>query len=165
MDWFGSWVALKGKLITVASMAVAVIVAMATIQSTQASIDYWLQKPETLVPGLNQITVYCRNGGGMDGDFNLVVKFTNATFSKQTPLPYTFVDDSTVKLKFVLHKGDSNQQTIYFDIANQTQSVLISVSLEKASFVEFIKANALFPTSLPYTLDNELRLFNCTNPQ
>jgi len=57
---------------------VALIVALATIQSTQASIDYWLQKPDTLVPGLNHITVYCRNGGGMDGDFNLVIKLTGA---------------------------------------------------------------------------------------
>ncbi len=154
----------KGAILTVLSVVVGLIVAMATIQSTQASIDYWLQKPNTLMPGLNSITVYCRNGGGMDGDFNLIVKFTNATFSQQTDLPYTLVDNSTVKIKFVLHQGDSNEKTIYFDV-NQTQGFSISVSLEKASYTEFIKANALFPTNVPYLWNVELQCFSCTNPQ
>jgi hypothetical protein len=154
----------KGAFLTVLSVVVGLIVAMATIQSTQASIDYWLQKPETIIPGLNHISVYCRNGGGMDGDFNLVIKFTNATFSKQTELPYTPVDNSTVKIKFVLHKGDSNDRTIYFNV-NQAQGFSISVSLEKASYTEFIKANALFPTQVPYLWNAELQVYNCTTPQ
>jgi hypothetical protein len=154
----------KGAFLTAISVIVALIVAMATIQSTQASIDYWLQKPDTLSPGLNSIIVHCKNGGGMDGDFNLVIKFTNATFSRQTELPYTVVDDATVKLKFVLHKGDSNEKVLYF-IANESESISISVSLESASFIEFIKANALFPTHLPYQWNPELRVYNCTNPQ
>ena len=49
------------------SVAVALIVAMATIQSTQASIDFWLQKPTSFQAGFNSITVHCKNGGGMDG--------------------------------------------------------------------------------------------------
>jgi hypothetical protein len=154
----------KGAFLTAISVIVALIVAMATIQSTQASIDYWLQKPDSLSPGLNSITVHCKNGGGMDGDFNLVIKFTNATFSKQTELPYTAVDDSTVKLKFVLHKGDSKEKTLCF-VANNSGSISISVSLESASFIEFIKANALFPTQLPYQWNPELQVYNCTNPE
>jgi hypothetical protein len=154
----------RGALLTIVSVVVALIVAMATIQSTQASIDYWLQKPETIVPGLNHITVYCKNGGGMDGDFNLVIKFFNATFSKQTDLPYNQVDNSTVKLKFVLHKEDSREKTICF-LTNQTTGVSISVSLEKINLVQFIKANALFPTELNYQWNNENQIYDYVYPQ
>ena len=154
----------KGALLTVVSVIVGLIVAMATIQSTQASIDYWLQKPDTLTAGLNHITVYARNGGGMDGYFYLTIKFTNASFSSQTEMPYTKVDDSTVQIKYVLHKGDSNEKTIYFT-ANQTEDFTISVSLQKASYIEFIKANALYPTQLTYQWNAESQVYNCTNQQ
>ena len=159
MDDLGSK---KGALVTVVSVAVALIVAMATIQSTQASIDFWLQKPTSFQAGLNSITVHCKNGGGMDGDFNLLVKFTNATISAQTEMPYMRVDDSTVSLgKFVVHKEDTKEQTIWFYV-NQTESFSVSVSLEKASLVEFIKANALFPTQLQYQWNESCQVYNCT---
>jgi hypothetical protein len=159
------WVGSKtGAFITVVSALVALVVALATIQSTQASIDFWIQKPDTLVPGLNHITVYCKNGGGMDGDFYLVIKLGNATFSKQTELPYTSVDESTVKIKFILHKEDASEKTIYFTV-NQTEDASISVSLEKASLIEFIKANALYPTQLEYQWDPQSHFFNCTDSQ
>jgi hypothetical protein len=153
-----------GAFLTVLSVVVGLIVAMATIQSTQASIDYWLQKPDSLTAGLNHITVYARNGGGMDGDFNLTIEFVNATFSTQTEMPYTKIDDSTVQVKYVLHKGDSNQKTICFT-TNQTQDITISVSLQKTSLIEFIKANALFPTQLTYQWNAESKVYNCINPQ
>jgi hypothetical protein len=73
------------------------------------------------------------------------------------------VDDSTVKVKFVLHKGDSNEKTIYFTVS-QTD-VAISVSLEKDSLMEFIKANALFPTQLPYQWNATSQVYFCSNPQ
>jgi hypothetical protein len=153
-----------GAFLTVISVIVGLIVAMATIQSTQASIDYWLEQTNTPTPGLNQIIVHCRNGGGMDGDFNLVVKFTNATFSTQTQLPYTQVDSSTVKIKFVLHKGDSANKTLFF-AANGSEPFSISVSLQSVSLLEFIKANALFPTQLPYQWNATAQNYVCTNPQ
>ena len=154
----------KGAFLTIVSVIVGLIVAMATIQSTQASIDFWLQKPDTVMPGLNHITVYCKNGGGMDGDFYLTIKFTNASFSTQTEMPYTKVDDSTVQIKYVLHKGDSNEKTIYFT-TNQTGDITISVSLQKASLIEFIKANALYPTQLTYRWNAQTQTYNCTNQQ
>ncbi|MFA5366086.1 MAG: hypothetical protein WC325_12965 [Candidatus Bathyarchaeia archaeon] len=154
----------KSTLITLISVAVVVILAMATIQSTQASIDFWLEKPDTLVKGVNHITVYCENGGGMDGDFYLTITFTNAVFSTQTELPYTKVDDSTVKVKFVLHPDDSNQKTIYFFV-NETAEVSIKLSLEKASLIQFLKPNDLFPTQLTYQWNEETQVFNCTKAQ
>lgn len=153
-----------GAFLTVISVIVALFVAMATIQSTQASVDYWLEQPSMIVPGLNQVTVHCRNGGGMDGDFNIVVKFTNATFSDQTQLPYTQIDDSTVKIKFVLHKGDSDNQTVDF-VVNGSEPFSISVSLQSLSLIEFIKANALFPTQLPYQWNATAQNYALINPQ
>jgi hypothetical protein len=150
----------KGALITIVSMIVAVIVAMATIQSTQASIDYWLQKPETITQGLNHITVYCRNGGGMDGDFNLVITFTNTSFTNQTDKPYTKVDNSTLKLMFVLHKGDSQEKTVYFNV-NNASGFSVKISLERTNFLQllFLKENKLFPTQLAYTWCGEVGNF------
>ncbi len=145
-------------------MAVAFIVALATIQSTQASIDYWLEKPEALVQGVNHITVYCKNGGGMDGDFYLIVTFTNASFSTQTERPYVKVDDSTVKIKFVLHKGDAKEKTITFT-TNQTCPVNIKLTLERTSLIQFLKPNELYPTQLTYTYNKENQTYNLTNAQ
>ncbi len=154
----------KGAILTVISALVALIVAMATIQSTQASIDFWLQKPDSLTPGLNSITLYCKNGGGMDGDFYLTVKFINAAFSTQTNMPYTQVDESTVKVKFVLHKDDSSEKTLYFT-TNQTDPVTIQLTLERTTLLQFLKANDLYPTHLTYTWNPQLQVYNCTNSQ
>ncbi len=155
----------KGKLITLVSMVVAVIVALATIQSTQASIDYYFEKPDTFVKGLNKITVYCKNGGGMDGDFNLVLSFNNASFSHQTDLPYSQVDNSTVKLKFVLHKGDVNQRTVYF-IVDEVAGFSVKVTLERTNFLQFLflKANDVFPTELKYRWNDENGNYTYLNP-
>jgi thiamine pyrophosphokinase len=145
-------------------MVVAIIVALATIQSTQASIDFWLEKPATLVRGVNHITVYCRNGGGMDGDFNLVVTFTNASFSSQTEMPYSQVDNSTVKLKFVLHKGDSGEKIVYFSV-EETAGFSVKATLERTNFLQFLflKANDIFPTELRYQWNAENSSYNYVN--
>lgn len=100
----------------------------------------------------------------MDGDFNILLKFENASFSKQTQMPYSYVDDTTVKIKYVLHKGDSVEKTIFFN-ASQIQGFSITISLEKTNFIEFIKANALFPTQVSYLWDPVLQSFNCTTAE
>jgi hypothetical protein len=155
----------KGKLITLASMVVAIIVAMATIQSTQASIDYYFEKPDTFAQGLNHVTVYCKNGGGMDGDFNLIVTFTNASFSSQTDQPYTKVDNSTLKLKFVLHKGDASQKTVYFSVGD-VAGFSVKLTLERSDFLGylFLKANDMFPTQLPFRWNAENGNFTYVTP-
>jgi hypothetical protein len=87
----------------------------------------------------------------MDGDFNLVVTFTNASFSSQTEMPYSQVDNSTVKLKFVLHKGDSGEKTVFFFVEDAA-GFSVKVTLERTNFLQFLflKANDLFPTELRY---------------
>jgi hypothetical protein len=154
----------KGALLTAIIVIVALIVAMATIQSTQASIDYWFEQPATLTAGLNHVSVYCRNGGGSDSDFYLAVKFGNAAFSSQKEMPYTKMDDATVKIKFVLHKEDSSQRTIYFT-TNTTDSVTITLTLQSINPLQFLKANDLYPTQLTYQRNTESQVYNCTNLQ
>ncbi len=154
----------KGAFLTIVSVIVALIVAMATIQSTQASIDYWLQQQESYTLGINQITVYCKNGGGMDGDFNIVLKLNNATFSKQTQMPYTIVDDSTVKIKFVLHEGDSIEKTIFLNSTTE-QDFRINIDLERTSLIQFLKPNAMYPTQISYRWNELFQTYNCTDMQ
>jgi hypothetical protein len=100
----------------------------------------------------------------MDGDFNLVVKFTNVTFSTQTESPYSQVDDSTIKIKSALHKGDSNQKDLFF-VVNGTEQFFVNVSLESRRGIQFIKANALFPTELPYKWNATSQVYICCDPQ
>ena len=100
----------------------------------------------------------------MDGDFNLIVKFTNATFSTQSELPFTKVDSSTVKIKFILHKGDSDSQVVDF-VVNGSEPFSIGLSLQSLSLLEFIKANALFPTQLRYQWNATAQNYVCTDPQ
>lgn len=155
----------KGLIITVVGVMVAIIVGVATIESTEASIDYYLEKPDTLMRGVDHVTAYCENGGGMDGDFNLVVTFTNATFSHQTAFPYEQVGNSTVKFGFVLHKGESNLKVIYLSPDNATTEFSIKLTLERTdinSFL-FLKANAMYPTQLSYKWNETNNCFNCVN--
>ena len=156
--------ALKGKLLTLVSLVVAVIVALATIQSTQASIDYWFEKPSTMANGLNHVIVYCKNGGGMDGDFYLTVTFSNSSFSSRTDMPYTRVDDSTVRLKFILHKGDSGQRSVYF-FTEETAEFSLRLTLQRSDFLQylFLKANSLFPTELKYQWNSGNGTFDFVN--
>ena len=85
------------------------------VQSNQASIDYWLGNSGSSFvqsfPVYNYstpvISANCKNDGGMDGDFNLIISFTNATFSHQTEQPYSQTNNTSVVMRYILHKGDS----------------------------------------------------------
>jgi len=148
---------LKMKYIALAALVISIIGLWWGIDSTQASIDYWLQKPPTLTAGENSITMYCKNGGQADGSFNLVLHFVNASFSNQTTMPYTVVDNSTMKCGFTLHKDESNQKKVYFTIHENVTSLSIELSLEKRS--TFLKQNRMYPTALEYKWDEEKGVF------
>ncbi len=152
--------ALRNKLLALVSFAVALLVATATILSTQASIDFWFERPNSFSPGLNHITVFCENGGGMDGDFFLKATFVNASISSQTDMPFARVNDSTVRLQFVLHKDDSKQRTIYFDI-DDAEGFSAVLTLERTGFLQylFLKSNPMFPTELTYEWNSQNSTF------
>ena len=156
------------KVIAVLSVVVAIIVAIATIASVQASVDYWLDNPNTLhfVKGVNSISAHCKNGGGMDGDFSLVVTFVNVTFSNQTALPYLQVDNSTVKFRFLLHKGESSERNVYFAVDNATTEFSLTLTLEKTDPIFgflFLKPNGMYPMQLSYQWNESSKSFDYVN--
>jgi hypothetical protein len=146
--------------IAVAGVIVAILSLVVTILVFRASVDYWLQSG-TFVKGSNTVVLNCENGGGMDGDFNLVLTLTNVTFSNQTAMPYTQVDNSTVEFRFVLHKGDSSFKAVSF-AANDTEQFSLSLSMNGNSFWDFLmlKGNPVYPTSLQYQWNKQQSVFN-----
>lgn len=144
-------------------MAIAIIVSIVglwwAIETTQASVDYWIEKQETYRKGLNSVKIRCKNGGRTDGDFYLVLTFINVTFSNQTEKPYMQVDNSTVKCRFGLHEGESNLKQMHFFINETVTSFSIQLSLEKISL--FLKENRVYPTLLWYKWNQETEMFCC----
>ena len=119
------------------------------INTTQPSIDYWLQKQDTLTKGSNSVIIYCKNGGESGGEFDLILEFVNASFSNLTEQPFTQVA-STVRVRFLLHKGESNSKKIYFTTPEKT-GFYLKLRSEKISF--FLNSNPMFPTELRYNLN------------
>lgn len=72
-------------------------------------------------------------------------------------MPYTLVDNSTVKSGFTLHKDKSNQKQVYFTTHENVTSLSIELSLEKRS--TFLKQNRMYPTLLEYKWDEEKGAF------
>ena len=127
------------------------------ITTTEASIDYWMKETEVYSGSQNLVSINCKNGGKTDGDFHLVVTFVNASFSHQTSRPYTNVDNSTVKFRYVLHEGDSREKWVYFEIDEGANSFSIHLSLEKGSLI--LKANPTYATTLAYELDEGSQVY------
>jgi hypothetical protein len=154
------------KIVAIISLIVAIIVGIVTVESIQPSIDYYLENPQNLyfVRGLNHVTAYCKNGGGSDGNFNLVFTMMNATFSNQTAFPYEYVSNSTVKFSFVLHKGDQNNKLIYFFVDNATTEFSLTLTAEGTSFFQFLKGNGMYPTQLAYQWNETSHSFSYASP-
>ena len=143
--------------IALGALIVAIIGLGWGIGTTQPSIDYWLKEREIFTKGLNSITIYCKNGGESDGDFYLKLEFVNASFSNQTEKPYAQVDSSTVKIRFLLHKGESSQKTIYFTIHENVNFFYMKLKCEKISLI--LKSNPMYPTELYYSWLEEENTF------
>jgi hypothetical protein len=99
------------------ALATILILALFTgwlvIETKEASINYWMEKQEKFTKGANSITVYCKNVGESDGDFKLKLEFFKPPSPTPNGLPYTENNDSTVEVRFFLHKGESKQETIF----------------------------------------------------
>lgn len=150
------------KYIALGGLIVSIFAAWLTVLTIRPSIDFWLQKPETLTKGVNSITIYCKNGGGeLDGDFYLKLTFANASFSNQTAHPYTQVNSTIVKFRFLLHKGESNQKVVYFSVNENVDKFSISLSLKKLNYFDPLKPNPMYPTLLSYEWKEETDCFQC----
>ena len=152
----------KMKYITLAGLIISAISVTWYIGITQPSIDYWLEKPQPFIRGLNSITIYCKNGGESDGDFCLVVTFINASFSNQTEQPYLQVDNTTVKIRFLLHKMEQNEKKIYFYVNETVETFSIHLSLEKINWYDILKPNPRYPTELEYEWNEAVKEFHPT---
>ena len=140
-------------------MAIPAMITLAWgIGTTEASIDYWMSETKSFGKGTNYVTINCKNGGKTDGEFNLIVTFVNASFSHQTARPYAPIDNSTVKIRYVLHEGDSGQKQVYFEINENVDSFSIHLSFEKVSWV--LKSNPVYATTLAYELNEDNLTFS-----
>ena len=127
------------------------------ISTTQASIDYWILAPQYQIyvgqgsfQGNQSITIYCKNGGDADGSFDLIITFTNATFSTQTSNPYS-ADKSSVSVPFLLHKTDANQKVIFYTINKDVSGFSIELTATGATLV---KLSPAYPNKITYKLKN-----------
>ena len=111
---------------------------------------------EAFTKGSNSITIYCKNVGESDGDFKLKLEFFNP-FSRQNELPYTEVNDSTIEVRFLLHKGESKQETIFFTIPDNVSDFAMKLDCVKIS--PLLKSNPKFPTELTYSYNSDYNEF------
>jgi hypothetical protein len=128
-----------------------------TIQYTEASVDYWMTEKESFSDGLNSVTINCKNGGQMDGDFYLVVTFVNASFSESTGQPYYIVDNSTAKFYYTLHPDESRSKIVKFEIDESVDSFSIHLSIEPKSWI--MKTNKVHAQNLAYEWTDEIRSY------
>jgi hypothetical protein len=110
-----------------------------------ASIDYWLDNTyqyqkvgdQWIIKNFEAnssngifIPINCKNSGALDGTFDLIVTFTNASFLTATPQPHQILNDTSAKFTFTLHGREKQITNVYFSIDNNTDKFTISLSLE-----------------------------------
>ena len=140
--------------IAIVGVCLTAIALFWTVQYTEASIDYWMtEKNSFSKSGSNYVTINCKNGGQSDGDFFLIVTFVNASFSHQTSRPYSSVDNSTAKFRYLLHAGESADKLVYFEIDEDVTSFSIHLSIEKNSWI--MKTNKIHAQTLAYEWNEE----------
>ncbi|HYA78635.1 MAG TPA: hypothetical protein VEF91_07970 [Verrucomicrobiae bacterium] len=97
----------------------------------------------------NYIIVYCANTGNAAGDFNLIIKFVNATFSAITEQPYTEINPTSTEFPWDLIAGNSTSKDVYFSIAPTVNSFSISLSIH--SNQASLKTIGEYPDFLQYS--------------
>ena len=133
------------------------------VSTNEASIDYYLTKTSNFfnyTGAENFITINCNNGGKMDGDFNLVLNFVNASFSTKTEQPYTEIKSTSAEFRWTLHEGNSASKNVYFDIDPSANSFSISLSIN--SNQGYLKTNPVYPLFLQYSWNQTFNYFQLT---
>ncbi len=75
--------------------------------------------------------VICKNNGAMDGTFDLIITFTNASFLRTTSQRYQIINDTSVKFTVTLRGGEKQVTNVDFSIDNDADSFTILLSLER----------------------------------
>jgi len=138
------------KQLTMISIGIALAGLLWGINTTEASIDYWLDKNIYFYKGVNFIFVNCKNGGNADGDFSLIITFTNVTFSNETEYPYNKINENEFSFRFILHKDETASKKVYFIVDENVTSFSISVEAKKTKVWYPEKFNAYYPTLVNY---------------
>jgi len=143
--------------IAAAALLVAIFVAWWGVETTEASIDYWLEERQSFGFGRSSIKIYCKNGGKNDGDFYLYLTFVNASFSDQTSQPYSELNSSTVRFHFLLHEGEFDNKQVFFLPYDDVNGFSIKLSFKKIS--TFLKSTDRYPTELTYKRNEDTIIF------
>ena len=103
------------------------------INANEAVIYYSMSSPSFFYNTTgteNYIIVYCANSGKSIGDFDLTIKFVNATFSTTTGQPYTKINAASAEFNFDLNAGNiSASKDVYFSINPDVNSFSITLSI------------------------------------
>ena len=158
-----------------AGFAVALIVIVAVsaglVRLTMANIRYWFNVDYAYqadgdqwvtVDRINDkqmsgtfITVECRNNGYLDGSFNLIVTFTNATLAT-TNEPCQQINSTTAKLPHQLGANETRSTDVYFTIDEGAERFLISLWFESSQvLIRSSEGNWLGINTLYYEYDEE----------
>ena len=98
------------------------------------------------------LSVECYNTGLMDGTFDIVIEFTNATFSTQTHQPYSQLSTSTVKFPLTLKSGEHQAVDVYFKINNDVTDFNVKVLFESSQlFIHSTESNPHNINTMYYT--------------
>jgi hypothetical protein len=154
----------RTQQIAIAGVFVALCSLLWYISTTEASIDYWMDMPQKQIwiQDEHHFSIHYKNGGGADGMFNLILKFTNVTLSLNTEKPYT-IKGSSVSMTFLLHKSESGEKIIYFIINKDAVSFSIELTSEKSSIFDFEKFNPIYPTKINYKWSNQKGCFELSD--
>jgi hypothetical protein len=72
--------------------------------------------------------INCKNSGALPATFDIVVVFSGASFSTDTPWPYQQINDTAAKFAFTLNGFEEKSSKIYFTIIDSS-AFTISISL------------------------------------
>jgi hypothetical protein len=106
------------------------------------------------------VNIDCHNAGALTGSFDIVVEFSGANISSQTPLHYTLINNSTAKLPLSLPGGGHRAVDIYFTISNDTTNFDVTVNCQNGPFVRSSESNWGGQNTLSYSINDAKDAFN-----
>jgi len=100
-------------------------------------------------PGeVNEISVYCSNSGDRACSFYLVLSSVNASFPAQTQQTYLQINNTMVKVPFLLHERwssmSADSKPVFFTIDENVTGFSFSLSLEANSYNPVVVYSAPF---------------------
>jgi hypothetical protein len=107
------------------------------------------------------VSVDCNNVGAMAGSFDIVVEFSGANISSQTPLPYTLMNNSTAKFPLSLSGGGNQAVDVYFTIDNATTNFDVTVNCQDGQLLmHSTESNWGGQNTLSYSINDAKDAFN-----